>query len=86
MIKELKYLFYIVVIFFFIFFISRYYFSDQNVKKNYRSHNHIEQKIKEAEKNLIILNNNTEDIIEIVEINNNKKIKKYSFYNLLYND
>ena len=86
MIKELKYLLYIIVIFFFIFFTVRFYFSNENVKKNYRSHNLIEKKIKIAEKNLIILKNNTENIIEIVEIDNNKKTKKYSFWNLLYND
>tara|TARA_Y100000590_G_scaffold126107_1_gene144165 strand:+ start:414 stop:674 length:261 start_codon:yes stop_codon:yes gene_type:complete len=86
MIKELKYLFYIIVIFFFTFFTSRYYFSDENEKKNYRSINILEDKIKKAENSLITLKSNTENIIEIVEIDSNKKTKKYSFWKLLYND
>ena len=69
MIKELKYLFYIIVIFFFIFFTARYYFSDENYKKSYRSISLLDEKI-----------------IEFVENKNNKKIKKYSFWKLLYND
>ena len=86
MIKELKYLFYIIVIFFFTFFIARYYFSDENYKNSYRSTSLLHEKIKEAENNLILLKNNTENIIEFVEYKNNKKTKKYSFWKLLYND
>ena len=86
MIKELKYLFYIIVIFFFTFFIARYYFSDENYKNSYRSTSVLDEKIKEAENNLILLKNNTENIIEFVEYKNNKKTKKYSFWKLLYND
>jgi len=86
MIKELKYLFYIIVIFFFIIFISRYYFSDENYKKSYRSTSLLDEKIKEAENDLILLKNNTENIIEFVEYKNNKEKKNYSFWKLLYND
>jgi Na+/H+ antiporter NhaC len=86
MIKELKYLFYIIVIFFFIFFIARYYFSDENYKNSYISTSLLDKKIKEAEGDLILLKNNTENIIEFVEYKNNKKKKKYSFWKLLYND
>ena len=86
MIKELKYLFYITFIFFFIFFIARYYFSDENYKISYRSTSLLDEKIKEAEDDLIMLKNNTENIIEFVEYKNNKKTKKYSFWKLLYND
>ena len=86
MIKELKYLFYIIVIFFFIFFIARYYFSDENYKKSYRSTSLLDEKIKEAENDLILLKNNTENIIEFVEYKNNKEKKNYSFWKLLYND
>ena len=86
MIKELKYLFYIIVIFFFTFFIARYYFSDENYKNSYRLTSLLDEKIKEAENNLILLKNNTENIIEFVEYKNNKKTKKYSFWKLLYND
>ena len=86
MIKELKYLFYIVIIFFFTFFTVRYYISDENYKKSYRSLSLLDKKIKIKEKDLILLNNNTDNIIEFVEYKNNKKIKKYSFWKLLYND
>ena len=86
MIKELKYLFFLLVIFFFIFFTVRFYFSDENIRKSYRSTSLLEEKIKESEDNLILLKNDTENIIEFVEYKNNKKAKKYSFWKLLYND
>ena len=86
MIKELKYLFYIIVIFFFTFFIARYYSSDENYKNSYRSTSLLDEKINETENDLILLKNNTENIIEFVEYKNNKKTKKYSFWKLLYND
>ena len=86
MIRELKYLFYIIVLFFFIFFIARYYFPDENYKNSYRSTLLLDEKIKESENDLILLKSNTENIIEFVEYKNNKKTKKYSFWKLLYND
>ena len=55
MIKELKYLFFIIVIFFFLFFTIRFYFSDENKKKNFRSINILEEKIEKSEKDLILL-------------------------------
>ena len=86
MIKELKYLFFTIVIFFFIFFVVRFYFSNENYKNYYRSLSNIDKKIKEKEKDLILLKNNTDNIIEFVEYKNNKNTKKYSFWKLLYND
>ena len=86
MIKEFKYLFFLLVIFFFIFFTVRFYFSDENIRKSYRSTSLLDEKIKESENNLILLKNNTENIIEFVEYKNNKKTNKYSFWKLLYND
>jgi len=86
MIKELKYLFFLLVIFFFIFFSVRFYFSDENIKNFYRSTSLLDKKIKETENNLVLLKNDTENIIEFVEYKNNNKIKKYSFWKLLYND
>ena len=86
MIKELKYLFFLLVIFFFIFFSIRFYFSDENIKNSYRSTSLLDKKIKETENNLVLLKNDTENIIEFVEYKNNNKIKKYSFWKLLYND
>ena len=86
MIKELKYLFFLIVRFFFIFFTVRFYFSDENIKKSYRSISLLDKKINETEDSLKLLKNDTENIIEFVENKNNKKIKKYSFWKLLYND
>jgi len=86
MIKEFKYLFFLLIIFFFLIFTLRYYFSDENKKKSYRSINLLDKKIKNLEKNLVLLKNNTENIIEKIEINKDKKIKKYSFWKLLFND
>ena len=86
MIKELKYVFYIIIIFFFIFFASRYYFSDEHKKKSYRSLNTIEEKINIFSKNLVTLENDTNDIIEYVEYQKDKNKKKYHFWELLKND
>ena len=86
MIKELKYVFNIIVIFFFIFFVSRHYFSDEYKKKSYRSLNIIEEKINIFSKNLVTLENDTNDIIEYVEYQKDKNKKKYHFWELLEND
>tara|TARA_B100000945_G_scaffold313587_1_gene309888 strand:+ start:161 stop:424 length:264 start_codon:yes stop_codon:yes gene_type:complete len=86
MIKELKYIFFLLVIFFFIFFSVRFYFSDENIKNSHRSTSLHEEKLKETEYGLILLKNNTESIIEFVKYKNNKKTKEYSFWKLIYND
>ena len=86
MFKEFKYLLFLIVIFFFIFFTVRYYFSDENKKRSYRSFNQIDKKLEISTKDLIILNSDTENIIDFVEYKNNKKKEKYSFWELLYND
>ena len=86
MLKEIKYLIFIVIITLFLFFTGKYYFSDENIKNSYRSYKNIDQKIKDYSKNLPLLKNDTENIIEYVEFKNNKKKNKYSFWELLYND
>ena len=86
MFKEFKYLLFLIVIFFFIFFTVRYYISDENKKKSYRSFNQIDKKLEISTKDLIILKSDTENIIDFVEYKNNKKTEKYSFWELLYND
>tara|TARA_B100001741_G_C16119534_1_gene399314 strand:+ start:60 stop:314 length:255 start_codon:yes stop_codon:yes gene_type:complete len=83
MIRELKYVFYIITIFFFIFFVIRYYFSDEYIKKSYRSLNLIDEKINTFSSTLKILEGDTSDIIKYVENDNNKDKKKYYFWNLL---
>ena len=86
MFKEFKYLLYLIIIFFFIFFNVRYYLSDENKKKSYRSFNQIDKILEISTKDLIILKSDTENIIDFVEYKNNKKTEKYSFWELLYND
>ena len=86
MLKEIKYLVFIVIISIFIFFTGRYYFSDENIKKSYRSYKNIDEKIKVYSKDLAILENDTQDIIEYVKQTNKKKKKKFNFWKLLEND
>ena len=86
MLKEIKYLIFIIIIFVFIFFTGKYYFSDENIKKSYRSQKNIDEKIKIYAKNLPILENDTKDIIEYVKQTDKKKKKKFNFWKLLEND
>ena len=86
MIRELKYLIFILIICLFIFLTGRYYFSDINKKNSYRSLNEINQKIMIYSKNLIILEDDTKDIIEYIEESNNQKKKKFNFWKLLNPD
>ena len=86
MFKEIKYLIFIIIISLFFFFTGKYYFSDENVKKSYRSYKNINEKIKVYSKNLPILDNDTQDIIEYVKQTNKKKNKKFNFWKLLEND
>ena len=83
MFKELKYVFYLLVIFLFIFFISKYYFSEQNKKKSYRSLKSIDQNVEKHLTNLPILKSDTEDIIDYVENNIDQNKKNYRFWELL---
>ena len=86
MLKEIKYLIFIVIILLFLFFTGKYYFSDENIKKSYRSYKNIDEKIKVYSKDLPILENDTQDIIEYVNQTNKKKKKKFNFWKLLEND
>ena len=86
MFKEIKYLIFIVIISLFLFFTGRYYFSDENIKKSYRSYKNIDEKIKIYSKELPILENNTQNVIEYVKQTNKKKKKKFNFWKLLEND
>ena len=83
MIKEIKYLIFIIIIFSFLFFTAKYYFSDKNKKKSYRSLNNINNKFELYAENLPILENNTQDIIEYINETKTKKKKKYNFWELL---
>ena len=86
MLKEIKYLIFIIVILVFIFFTGRYYFSDENLKNSYRSYKNNDEKIKLYSENLPILENDTQDIIEYVKQTNKDKKKKFNFWKLLEDD
>ena len=86
MLKEIKYLIFIVIIVLFIFFTGKYYFSNENIKNSYRSYKNIDQKIKDYSKNLPLLKNDTDNIIEYVKQTDKKKKKKFNFWKLLEND
>jgi hypothetical protein len=86
MLKEIKYLIFIVIIGLFFFLTGRYYFSDENIKKSYRSYKNIDEKIKVYSKDLPILENDTQNVIEYVKQTNKKKKKKFNFWKLLEND
>ena len=86
MLKEIKYFIFIVIIALFIFFTGKYYFSNENIKNFYRSYKNIDQKIKDYSKNLPLLKNDTENIIEYVKQTDKKKKKKFNFWKLLEND
>ena len=84
--KELKYLLYISTIFGFFIFVGNYYFSDENIKKSYKSTKLYDNEIIDYSSNLHILKSDTDDIIEYVENTLNKDEKKYRFWELLINN
>ena len=83
MIKEIKYLLFILIIILFLFFSGKYYFSETNKKNSFRSLNSIDQKIDIFAEKLPVLENDTKNIIEYVEQTNKKKKKKFNFWKLL---
>tara|TARA_Y100001936_G_C15440207_1_gene343830 strand:+ start:28 stop:291 length:264 start_codon:yes stop_codon:yes gene_type:complete len=83
MVKEIKYLIYLLVIISFVLFTVKYYFSDEHKKKSYRSLSNINKKIEIYSKKIPTLNDDTKDIIEYVKNTKTKKKKKYYFWELL---
>ena len=86
MIKELKNLFFIIIIFVFTFFTLKYYFSNENKKNSYRSLKNINQRTINFSQSLILLENDTNNIVEYVEKSLNKNEKNFNFWNLIKND
>tara|TARA_B100000427_G_C15250405_1_gene481918 strand:+ start:327 stop:593 length:267 start_codon:yes stop_codon:yes gene_type:complete len=86
MLKELKYLLYILVILFFSFFIIKYYFSDDNEKNYYLNMKNIDKLINKKTKKLKVLDSNTDKIIEYSDIVNDDKSKNFYFWELLKSD
>ena len=83
MVKEIKYLIFILIICIFLVLTGRYYFSDDNKKNFYRSINSIDKKINMYAEKLPILEGDTKNIIEYSKPSNNKKKKKFNFWKLL---
>jgi|TARA_B100000780_G_scaffold186100_1_gene130666 hypothetical protein len=86
MTKELKYLFYILVILLTLFLTIKYYFSDNNEKNSYRSIKKIDQIITKHSEKLILLKNDTSEILEYVERSTDKDKKNYNFWKLIMNN
>ena len=63
MVKEIKYFVFLVITFLFLFFTIKYYFSDENKKKSYLSTINIKERLNNYSSNLIILENDTKNII-----------------------
>ena len=83
MIKKIKNSLFVIVIVLFTFLILKYYFSDDYKKKSYRSFSNIDEKILNYSNRLPILEDDTKNSIEYVEQSNNKKKKKFNFWELL---
>ena len=86
MLKELKYLLFLIVIVLFFFLSFKYYFSNENKKNSYRSLKNIEDKTEYNSRNLILLNSDTVNIVEYVEKSIDKNKKNYNFWKLINND
>ena len=86
MLKELKYLLFLIVIVLFFFLSFKYYFSNENKKNSYRSLKNIEDKTKNYSLNLILLNSDTVNIVEYVKKSIDKNKKNYNFWKLINND
>ena len=85
MLKEIKYLIFIVIILLFVFLTGKYYFSDENIKNSYRSYQNIDKKIKIYSKKLPLLKNDTQNVIEYVKQTDKQKKKKFNFWKLVEN-
>ena len=86
MLKELKYLLFLIVIFLFLFLSLKYYFSDDNKKNSYRSYKQMDEEIINYSQNIILLKNDTVDIVEYVEKTTDKNKKNYNFWKLINNN
>ena len=85
MFKEIKYFIFITIFALFLFFSGKYYFSDTNKKKTYRTLNNFDKQINNYQKKLPVLDDDTKNIIEYVEQKDTKK-KKFNFWKLLESD
>tara|TARA_B110000037_G_scaffold131022_1_gene148828 strand:- start:610 stop:873 length:264 start_codon:yes stop_codon:yes gene_type:complete len=86
MLKELRYVLYLFVILLFYFLSLKYYFSDDNKKNSYRSYKNMDEKINIFSQDILLLKNDTNDIVEYIEKTINKNKKNYNFWKLINNN
>ena len=86
MLKELKYLLFLIVIVLFFFLSFKYYFSNENKKNSYRSLKNMEGKTENYSRNLILLKSDTVNIVEYIEKSRDKNKKNYNFWKLINTD
>ena len=86
MLKELKYLLYLLVITLFFFSSLKYYFSDDNKKNSYRSYKQVHERITMYSQNIVLLKSDTSDAVEYVEKTIDKNRKNYNFWKLIDNN
>ena len=83
MLKEIKYFIFFITISLFIFFSIKFYISDENKKKTFRSLSLIDKNIEVYETKLPILFNDTDNIVEYLNNEDSSNKKKYKFWELL---
>ena len=85
MLKKVKFFFYIMSFFTFVFLATNFYFSEQNVRLINKSRSLYPNETNNNIQNLILLKNDTKNIIEYksdIEVYKKKK-KNYTFWDLI---
>ena len=85
-VKRIKIFYFFLVISFFIFFSINHYVSDNNKKKTFRQLSLIDSSLKKYENSIPLMINDTEYIVKYLNNNENRNMKKYSFWDLLKNE
>ena len=84
MLKEAKYVIYLLTIFFFIFFVIKFYLSESNIKRSNKVILQYQNEINIKFNNLPIIKSDTDDITEYTkEIEEFKNKKQRKFWDLL---
>tara|TARA_B110000046_G_scaffold182209_1_gene215757 strand:+ start:1376 stop:1639 length:264 start_codon:yes stop_codon:yes gene_type:complete len=86
MLKELRYLFFILIIFSFLFLTLKFYFSDTNKKNSYRALKALDDRIIIYSQKLILLKSDTKDVVEYIEKSIDKNKKNFNFWKLITNN
>ena len=84
MLKEVKYVVYLLTIFFFIFFVIKFYISENNIKRSNKIIFQYQNELNKQFSNLPIIKDDTNDIIEYTnEVEEFKNKKQRKFWDLL---